>query len=77
MHFWLWKGQDAIHDRLQKQKTFLVEFLLNEVISTILSKYNGPSGSGFVFVPLFKLSKFSISLDHSTGIFTIISRVFQ
>ena len=31
VHFWILKGLDAMHDRPQKQKTFLVDFLLNEV----------------------------------------------
>ena len=31
VHFWILKGLDAMHDRPQIQKTFLVDVLLNEV----------------------------------------------
>ena len=58
VHFWILKSLDAMHDRSQKQKTFLVDVLLNEVILTLLSKYNGPTGSIFISVPLLNFQNF-------------------
>ena len=58
VHFLILKSLDAMHDRSQKQKTFLVDVLLNEVILTLLSKYNGPTGSIFISVPLLNFQNF-------------------
>ena len=65
VHFWILKSLDAMHDKSQKQKTFLVDVLLNEVILTLLSKYNGPTGSIFISIPLLNLQNFEFlgSLD--------------
>ena len=77
VHFWIKKGLDAMHDRPQKQKTFLVNFLLNEVILTFLSKYNGPTGSIFISVPLLNLQNFELRWITRPVVFTIFSRVLQ
>ena len=58
VHFWILKSLDAMHDRSQKQKTFLIDVLLNEVILILLSKYNGPTGSIFIAVPLLNFQNF-------------------
>ena len=75
MHFWILKSLDAKHDRSQKQKTFLVDVLLNEVILTLLSKYNGPTGSIFISVPLLKFQNFEILWITRPVVFTIFSIV--
>ena len=77
MHFWILKGLDAMHDRSQKQKTFLVDVLLNDVILTLLSKYNGPTGSIFISVPLLNFQNFGFLWITRPVVFTIFSRVFQ
>ena len=80
MHFWILKNLDAMHDRSQNQKTFLVDVLLNEVILTLLCKYNGPTDSIFISVPLLNILNFQnfefLWITRSV-VFTIFSRVFQ
>ena len=76
VHFWILKGLDAMHDRPQKQKTFLVDFLLNEVNLTFLSKYNGSTGSIFISVPLLNFQNFELRWITRPVVFTIFSRVF-
>ena len=77
MHFWILKDLDAMHDKSQKQKTFLVDVLLNDVILTLLSKYNGPTGSIFVSVPLLNFQNFEFLWITRPVVFTIFSRMCQ
>ena len=58
VHFWILKGLNAMHDRPQKQKTFLVDFLLNEVILISCLNTIWPNWLNFHFRTAFKLSKF-------------------